>query len=464
MVGLLEAEDMCNEEKDSKTPSTRRRRLWRIIQLLHFVVLPLLLFVYLLFAVERQEGPVYRAVAGTPIERFCLRVIPILWRHKSFLERQAMDASLSPAERAEAKVIMQRMELIRPTHSLRLNTGEMLFGRLRNQGNGTLMLKMFDGTRLVRRELKEEEIEHRKTIVSPSVSMETRDLRFLLSHPDMNHYYLHPYIFATDRRFSDVFELYIILSTLADEFRKEFGPLIGEQQVEKIHVCQFDNRVRLADAAGKLGGFGLVNASGFFMKTDHRLFLVADSMATDHIFGMSPGGDDALFNPQTPAENTLLRHQVTRHEGAHQLAYALGVFESFERIPFWLEEGIAQYCEQTPFRSLHEGKMMFLSAKLKAGQLIPWDQLVALTPKKLEELSEEQVQLAYAQSWILFYHLMDKAYRPKLFAAILDLSKISDPAAESNSTVLLGNALGTTLSQLNQEIRQRILDYDNQAQ
>ena len=111
--------------------------------------------------------------------------------------------------------------------------------------------------------------------------------------------------------------------------------------------------------------------------------------------------------------------ETLRHEAAHQLAYGLAVHSAkgFEHL--WAPEGLAQYCETSPIGSPNRDKIRVLLDATRNGGLIPWHDLVDTpTPRGFTHYGS-RIATAYAQSWLLFYHLMQPRYRTR-FMAYLD--------------------------------------------
>ncbi len=449
------------QEAQERPVAKGRKRLKVLLQLLHLIILPLLLLIYLLYVVEKRQAPVYHLIAGTPVETFCLKLTPLIWQQKNFFERQALNSMLLPEERQGAKHILRKMAVIRPSHSVFLKNGEKLFGKLRDnrKKESVFYLHYYNGNYLRIRKLRLEEIAWRKVIVYPLEELDCRDLRFLLSYKDYNHFYLHPYIFVTRDRFAKVLELHQTLSSLADEFKKEFGPLLRSREVGKIHVCCFPSEAEFLEQAAKLNAYALINSVGFFQKSDNRLFLYDNSQTNRkhlHIFDPETPAGDSPEARLTHGAVSVNMNVITRHEGAHQLATALGVLPAYEKIPFWLEEGLAQYCERNPFQQPHPAKLALLRRALEAKQLIPWKELLTTSSVDRMKLTGTRAQLAYAQSWLLFSHLMRRSRKPQFFKYLISQRENPQLYCAEESVISLVNTLNTTLEVLERQLHQRI--------
>ncbi|MCX6348337.1 MAG: DUF1570 domain-containing protein [Candidatus Aureabacteria bacterium] len=133
---------------------------------------------------------------------------------------------------------------------------------------------------------------------------------------------------------------------------------------------------------------------------------------------------------------------VMIHEAAHQLCYNTGFFaQTGGAYPTWLVEGIAQYFEHPSYWDFHEqpagninvSALSSFKEGLALGRAIPLKEL--LVPHEGFFVSlPDRVELAYAESWALFYYLMHGAggkYRPNLGRYLAHLNGLQD--AESLS-------------------------------
>ncbi|OVE81880.1 hypothetical protein BVY04_02215 [bacterium M21] len=413
--------------------SPRKRTLRRCLQVANLLALLLLLLLYLLHCVEKQSGPVYRTVKETPVERFALRLLPRLWRHRSFLERQAMQGSLNSTERMQTKILLQRMELIRPTHAVRLTTGEFLFGKLKHHGDKKFELTEYDGAVIRKRPINRQEIGERKPLTPPAFPFDERDLRFLLSHEMANHFDLHPYLFAADTNYAAALETFAGLSILHDDFCSTFAPLINPAHEEvKVHVRLFDSPQIFMQQATAFESSRLINADAFFHKPDNTFYLLRPPPTCKQKRQGKPG--QHLTN--------------ARHEGTHHLAQALGLWKGFAQSPFWLDEGLAQYCETQPFGDDQPEKYALLRTATKEGKRIPLELLVALPNEAADRLPAWKLELAYAESWLLVRYLMAPERRLRFFSYLLQQANETDEEIGPDPSLSLVNGLKTTHAKL----------------
>jgi hypothetical protein len=142
------------------------------------------------------------------------------------------------------------------------------------------------------------------------------------------------------------------------------------------------------------------------------------------------------------------RTRLVRHEGSHELCARFGIFGDYEAAPLWLQEGLAQYCEASPFGSVDPDRQKILQAS--SGKLIPWEQLLA--PSSIGDLpSSVSPTVYYAQSWYLCRWLMVPERRPHFFKYI---STLKERPNDAHSIVAIMNAVGATASQLGEDLQQ----------
>ena len=429
------------------SPPARGRWRW-LLQGLNLLALLLLLLLFMSYVVTTRQEPFYGWVAGTPVETLCLQLVPFLNRQHHRWQNQAREAPLLPEERTTAAALLARMDEIRPTHLVVLKDGRRLCGRLHQARGQTerLSLVTYAQGEFTPVPLAKSDILHRQAIIFPDDRLTAKDIRFLLRYRDYDHYFLPPYVYATRRDFVGVQEVHIMLLMLDEEYRGALAPLLADGQGgTHCHVALFgeDDYRREATAAES---YNLVNSVGFFRKSENTFFLF-DPLRPPR------NRDDGVPDARLTGGAALA---VVRHEGAHQLAAALGVLPSGQTAPFWLEEGLAQYWETVPGGGPLPAKLTLLRQALAQGRLLAWDKLLALRPADLEH-DERLTDLAYAQSWLLCHLLLGPKYRAGFFGYILDWRREGAPGAGADPTIRLMNSLRTTASKLDEEFKAELV-------
>lgn len=174
------------------------------------------------------------------------------------------------------------------------------------------------------------------------------------------------------------------------------------------------------------------------------------------------GGPDVIVRVQTPngvvskskrqvareieaewarlvAETMQFNTVVTQHEGAHQLAYNVGVQQRNVRYPFWLSEGLACVFESPPDERQAQG-----AGRLNTDRLLAYRAIVERsTDLGLQELislshpgPHHDVSGLYAESWAVFSFFF-KRYPTQLAAYMRHLAERTRQAEpESEADVL----------------------------
>lgn len=134
-------------------------------------------------------------------------------------------------------------------------------------------------------------------------------------------------------------------------------------------------------------GKGMAHPAGYFLKAPDKNYIV---LRTD-VEGPHP-------------------YSVVYHEYTH---LELGT----EGMPVWLNEGLAQYFEETEFRDkdvlLGEPDPVMLGV-LKQNSLIPLDKLFAVDANSPYYHEEQKVSIFYPESWALTHLLMSEDFHDKV--------------------------------------------------
>lgn len=391
----------------SEEPKSENRNARRLLQVLNLLALLMLFAAYLVYATEKQQQPVYGAIEGTAIEAVCKRVAAAIWGHHEDLSQKVDNSPLRPDERRIADAIDTEMARIRPTHAVSLPDGKREFGVLVQEDDGTRKLLTVGrdaGSLTLPAEAKAE------ALPSLSEPLAPRDYRFLINFQERNHYFIAPYLFATDAGYGKVHQIHQALNTLHQEFRSEFAPFVSDTTPPHVHVCFFvDKQTYFAETARRVAT-AYINSAGFYAARDNCLYL------------HEPEAGEALDNSAHGfrlSDHRAEMLRITRHEGAHQLCHAYGVFDRFGGgPPRWLSEGIAQYCESPLMGFADSAKLTLLRDAHARGLLLDWERLVSGETEQV--FNEKGVQrIAYAQSWLLVRSLMGKPYRTQFFKHLL---------------------------------------------
>jgi len=110
------------------------------------------------------------------------------------------------------------------------------------------------------------------------------------------------------------------------------------------------------------------------------------------------------------------------HEAMHQLTYATGLLPAKGDVPVAVSEGLATYGELSPVNRPALGRLnrFRLEELTKPRDGIDWIPIDRLLTEDNLFSAEATEQLAYAESWLLVYHLLGKKATTKAFAAYLE--------------------------------------------
>ena len=433
-------------------PNRRKQRpRWAeaLLAVVHCCALGLLALVVAAAVVNHRVTPFYGWIRETPIERVGLYVIGVIGEQQLYWRNLLVDAPLLAEEAAARRQLIARIQRCRPTHAVVLADGTQLFGRLSESRPGAYRLETQAGDgRQQAMELPAADLRWHAEIEHAPVDLSPRDVRFLLNFPNFDYHFMPPYLIATDASYADILDAYQILSDLSGEFVTVFRHLLTEKQLGRLsYVCFFHDEESYLKLAVQKEDIDLEKSVGFYSQIEDCLYVYdrlqsfarrkvdRDIEKLVSVATVKYGQDFASrirrrADAQKMLSHALLRRESSealRHEAAHQLAYGVGVHSAkgFEHL--WLPEGLAQYCETSPIGSLNRDKIRLLLEAMENGSLIPWHDLVDTpTPRGFTHYGPK-IAAAYAQSWLLFYHLMQPRYRTR-FMTYLDRVRNIGPA------------------------------------
>ena len=431
------------------------------LAVLHLLSLAVLLVMLVAAVVNRRISPFYTWIKDTPVEKLGLRIVDIVSNQDRHWRRRLAGGPLLAEEAAARDNLIEAIKRDRPTHGLLVEGKGALFGRLETLEPGRCRLEFEDEDGQHVRELTDAQIVWRKRIAYPPVELMPEDIRFLLDFPDCKYYYMPPYLFVSDAPYSYVHLAYEILGDLSSEFLREFRLLTTRESGRKlVYVCFFREEETYLRHAIEKEDVCLAQSVGFYSKRADCLFVYdrLHSFArarTDHSIerlatNAGNGRDEGfrgtirrLANDQKERAYELLRRQVSRtlrHEGAHQLAFSLGIHSRNGSEHLWLEEGLAQYCETMPIGQEIRQKLALLKRVQMQRRLIPWQDLVNTPTPEGYSHYDDRAEVAYAQAWLLFHYLMQKPYRAR-FMRYLDSIRTLRHAETRQRTEILERVL-----------------------
>ena len=451
----------------------RPRGVAFLLVVAHVTSLTALGLALLAAVVSRDIAPFHGWIKDTPLERAGIYMVALVseqdlaWRH-----RLARLPLLSDEARARDS-LTREIERLRPSHGVILSDGSTLFGRLEETGEGTFLLRYEGESGEVLKELRADDIRWRKKVVYPPVELSAQDVRFLLDFLSFKHYYLPPYLIVADVPYGVVQEAYEILADLASEFRGALRVLVTEEERSKLfYVCLFGNESDYLKYAIQKRDVSLENSVGFYSQTDDCLFVYdrLQSFARAKIDrkigeltaevnkrygGVFSGAVQRLAEKERERSYERLRGQIVatlRHEGAHQLAFSLGVHSAAGFEHFWVQEGLAQYCETAPRGRLVPEKIELLAQAAAKRRLIPWQDLLNAPGPAGSAGLEGRADEAYAQAWLLCYYLMRPPSRARFIKYLATVHSLPVADLSRKRSDMLAACLATTPVELSRRL------------
>jgi hypothetical protein len=458
----------------------RRPLVSAIMAALHVVSLAALLCVVCAAIVSRQINPFYEWIAETPLHRVGQYIVGILSEQDLLWRRRLAGAPLLQDEEKARQELISRIEQTRPTHGVLLTDGRRLFGSLTEIEPGAWTFEFEDKDGVDRLKLTDTDIRWHKRIVYPPVELMPEDVRFLLNFPNFTYHYLPPYLFVANVPCNAVQEAFNILSQLSESFEKEFAPLLPDRERTKLaYVCFFRDEEQYLKYAIEKEDVNLEVSVGFYSQTEDCLFVYdrlnsfarakidraverlsrAASIGTKAI---APEELRRLVENERQRSYDALRHQITetlRHEGGHQLAFSRGVHsaQGFEHL--WVQEGLAQFCETTPMGAIVPSRMDLLKKAHEARHLIPWPELVDTpTPRGFAHY-DDRADLAYAQSWLLFRHLMGHQLRARFMVYLDRVHALKPSDLGRPRTAIFDESVGVPLLEIAHVLKGQLTDH-----
>jgi hypothetical protein len=386
------------------------------------------------------------------------------------------DAPLIEDEVEAAATMAAVMRESQPTHCVLLDNGRVLVGRIEGDGGRRPLLRLRGPGGVEKVELDSRNVERTLDLGQPEIELAPRDVRFLMEFPDFDHYYLPPFVIAADAPTLLVYATYLSLRELVRDFHREFGDLVRDDaRGRRSHVCILRSEFDYNHLILSRSNLGLTNTVGFYDQLTSCLFVYdrmreTDSECTElsrYVRVALERWANRRLAPAPPQLRMDFSAQrltflasdffaTVRHEGAHQLAYTLGVHsaQGFEHL--WVVEGLSQYCETIPAGALSLPHLGRLHSAITTTGLIPWHELIDRDHPGSFDGYGDRESLAYSQSWILFLWLMQPQYRDAFLTFLTRVRSINPLDLGRRHTDMLEQSLGIPIAPLLDEIEQAL--------
>jgi len=266
-----------------------------------------------------------------------------------------------------------------------------------------------------------------RNVQIPEITL--RDVRFHREFSKKKFYQRPPYTIITDETFLAVNRIVEEQKALHGRFVKWMNPLItASSRRDDMQFLIFSEkgeyeayRSKFRDLPEWFIGFYNVQQGRLVVSHQRDAEWVKEGqkeiagIAKEHQKKLQTDRDRYFLEQWKKKEKAKLRGRASsvtenllRHEGAHQLAYMLGVQSPLRRDRAWMEEGLATFFETESLGGINESRSMDLSLAVEGGQIIPLRKLFALT--------QFENNLHYAQAWSLTCMLMQPEHRSGFFS------------------------------------------------
>ena len=352
---------------------------------------------------------------------------------------------LTAAELARKSQLESELAAESPTHRLRLRDGRVLDGRVVSETPSAIRFRdAFGYSGFFVESYQRANVLGVETLPAVPFRVTPGDVRFSAEFPRFHFVKSPPYTIITDESYGEVQKALGVLTSLREQFRDTFGPLIKQDsELQDINVVFFGSEEEFHNYALRVAP-SFVNSAGFFSSGENRLALLNQlgssryAQARGHLderarmFGgyADAGPQLAALRTGITSEAKSMNERLIRHEGAHQLFHAYRIHSRCGLEPTWLTEGLAQYCETPEIGRYHFVLADRVVRARKAGRLLPLKTLLNHRDASgFFAFGEGGIELAYAESWALVYRLMQNDFRASFFDYLKSYRDIADDRA-----------------------------------
>jgi hypothetical protein len=296
------------------------------------------------------------------------------------------------------------------------------------------------------------------------------------------------YSFFTDQDYFKIAKTIGLLGNLYSEFNAIFNPLIDQRLSRHACVIVFGKPDEYRSYAARVAPY-LAGSSGFYnprsnlfamynffeeayykqagdyvmrenerirkMKEDNKKYADIDYETYQHNLRQIESYEASLSgymnNITFSAKGSNI--EVLRHESAHQLSFELGVLAG-NNFDTWLIEGLATFCQTSSIGVLSRENLSIFKTAITANKYIALKDLFSYTDNaKFYNLGRDEENLAYKESWALFYYLMQPQFRPQFFKYMVALNNENRRILSVDERIgVLEDKLGVSLGELEKKL------------
>ena len=386
------------------------------------------------------------------------------------------EAEMSVAELAVKRSLEERIAAGLPKDRLTLKDGRKYEGRIVSQSETKILFEeRYGQSGEVQFTIPVKQVANIENEAFEMPSISYRDVLFQMEFPELTIYRRPPYTIATELKYFEVEKTVRELDRLYASFSATFKPVIGiTNQMDSVQLLYFKNERDFFNHRDQ-NAEHLAYSSAYYSPTEDRFVMYhhSSSMMVKEAKKRIVQAADQYEKNYHSAQNqirqwedvekgridSIARNETTRtlrHEGAHQLFYALGIHSHVRAENIWLIEGLAVYCEEKPLGRRPQWSVFAIREALQNDGLVPFSDLINhRSIKGWGALAERMaLDLAYAQSWLVVDFLMQEQYRDGFFQYMIMLrEKGVDPKLIKRPRIeVLAESLGLTVADLEQRL------------
>ena len=382
-----------------------------------------------------------------------------------------------PAENSRIRRELENLIASQPRKTvIYTNDGHRLEGEIISRNNGQVRFKSsFGSSGNMMTSLKESDIDRIEESIPDTSPATDAEVRLKSWFPSFSFSRQGPYSFFTDDGYFRIIDSVSELKNLRNQFEAVFARIIDVRRAKRSNVLIFarpddyrafrdKNASEIRFAVGYYspkGGY--LTFYNFFEDTTYKEtenYTAQERRKMDELrkAGLSDYGKKWVSGHEREVTSRLTRQaantrakniRILRHEGSHQLSYDLNLFGV--NTEDWLSEGLAQYCE-TPY--IGELDLDIIeSLRQAAGQkrlFKPADMFDDDNTRRIALLASDKIDLFYAQSWAMFYLLMQDECRQEMFSYLVAMK--TRPFTKQERIALLERELGFSLDELQDKV------------
>ena len=301
------------------------------------------------------------------------------------------------------------------------------------------------------------------------------------------------YSFFTDQDYFKINKSVELLQRLYGGFLATFAPLIDKALTRRNYVIIFRKPEDYDSYKQKIAPY-LKNAAGFYDVANNELvfydfFNSQDYAEIDNFVKQQNqkirdlrsenlrykdsnydvyqdnvkvirGYEESLsaYSSRAASQTRDVNVRILRHEASHQLSFDLMLSGNAENFDTWLLEGLAEYCSTPSIGEKNPEYIKFFRDALKGGSAIPLRELFSYSKdNKFYALEGDKLGLAYAQSWALFYFLMQPQWRNVFFEYWGKLKAAPEVMGLDDRIKLAQENLGISLDELQKQLDEFVI-------